>query len=60
MIWENGEDALLRIYTKSMNGKTIIRKERQEYPNVTFEEAMEEKLSIVETLPNSNSLLSRQ
>jgi hypothetical protein len=62
MTWEDGGDALFRIYTKSMNGKTIIRKERQEYPNVPFEEAMEEKLSIVETWPNSNSssLISRQ
>jgi hypothetical protein len=45
MTWEDGEDALFRIYTKSMNGKTIIR---QEYPNVTFEQAIEEKLRTVE------------
>ena len=43
MTWEDGENALFWVYTKSMNGKTIIRKERQEYPNVTFEQAMEEK-----------------
>jgi hypothetical protein len=30
-----------------MNCKIIIRKERQEYPNLPVEEAMEEKLSIV-------------
>jgi len=41
--WEEGENAMLRIYTKPMNGKTIIRKERQEYPNVAFEQVMEEK-----------------
>jgi hypothetical protein len=43
MTWEDGENAMIRIYTKPMNGKTIIRKERQEYPNITFEQAMEEK-----------------
>jgi hypothetical protein len=46
MTWEDGGDALFWIYTKSMNGKTIIRKECQEYPNVPFEEAMEEKLAL--------------
>jgi hypothetical protein len=49
MTWEDGEDAMIRVYSKAMNGKTIIRKERQEYLNVTFEQAMEEKLSIVQT-----------
>jgi hypothetical protein len=49
MTWEDGENAMIRLYSKSMNSKTIIRKERQEYPNVTFEQAMEEKLSIVKT-----------
>ena len=49
MTWEDGEDAMIRIYSKAMNGKTIIRKEWQEYLNVTFEQAMEEKLSIVQT-----------
>jgi hypothetical protein len=43
MTWEDGENAIIRIYTKPMNGKTIIRKERQEYPNVAFEQVMEEK-----------------
>jgi hypothetical protein len=47
--WEDGENAMLRIYSKAMNGKTVIRKERQEYPNVAFEQAMEEKLTIVKT-----------
>jgi hypothetical protein len=46
MTWEDREEALFLTYTKSMNGKAIIRKE---YPNVVFEQAMEEKLSIVET-----------
>ena len=45
--WRRRNDSYL--YVKAMNGKTIIRKERQEYLNVTFEQAMEEKLSIVQT-----------
>jgi hypothetical protein len=43
MTWEDGENTMIRIYTKPMNGKTIIRKERQEYPNVAFEQVIEEK-----------------
>jgi hypothetical protein len=44
--WEVGENALIRAYTKQMrvNNKTIVRLERQEYPNATFEDAVNEKL----------------
>jgi hypothetical protein len=42
--WEDGENALMRIYTKDMKGGTRIRKERQEYPNKRFDEAINEKL----------------
>jgi hypothetical protein len=45
--WEDGENALMRIYTKDLkDGKGIrIRTERQEYPNKRFDEAIEEKLN---------------
>jgi hypothetical protein len=42
--WEDGENALMRIYTKDLNDMTRIRRERQEYPNKRFDEAMDEKL----------------
>jgi len=42
--WEDGQNALFRIYTKDLNGVTKIRKECQEYPNRRFDEAMDEKL----------------
>jgi hypothetical protein len=45
--WEDGQNALFRIYTKDLNGVTRIRKERQEYPNKRFDEAMDEKLPTV-------------
>jgi hypothetical protein len=45
--WEDGQNALFRIYTKDLNGETRIRKERQEYPNKRFDEAMDEKLPTV-------------
>jgi hypothetical protein len=45
--WEDGQNALMRIYTKNLNGITIIRKESQEYPNKRFDEAINEKLSTV-------------
>jgi hypothetical protein len=50
MTWEDGEDALMRKYTKDLkDGKGIrIRTERQEYPKKSFDEAMDEKLSVVE------------
>ena len=35
------------IYTKDLNGVTRIRKERQEYPNKRFDEAIDEKLPTV-------------
>jgi hypothetical protein len=46
MTWENGEHALLRIYSKDMKeGNGIrIRKERQEYPGVRLDVAIHEKL----------------
>jgi hypothetical protein len=44
--WEVGQNALVRAYTKAMKDKkTRIRLERQEYPNKTFPEIMEEKLN---------------
>ena len=40
-----GQEALIRAYSKQMKDhKTRIRFERQEYPNKTFAEAIEEKL----------------
>jgi len=45
--WEDGQNALFRIYTKDLNGVTKIRKERQEYPNKRFDEAIDEKLPTV-------------
>jgi hypothetical protein len=46
MTWEDGEHALLRIYSKDMKeGNGIkIRKERQEYPGVRLDVAIQEKL----------------
>ena len=44
--WEDGEHALLRIYSKDMkdgNGMKI-RKERQEYPGIRLDAAIQEKL----------------
>ena len=35
------------IYTKDLNGVTKIRRERQEYPNKRFDEAINEKLPTV-------------
>lgn len=45
--WETGQHILIRLYTKIMKDKkTRIRLERQEYPNKTFPEIMEEKLNV--------------
>ena len=46
MTWEDGEHALVRIYTKDMKeGNGIkIRKERQEYPDIRLDAAIHEKL----------------
>jgi len=46
MTWEDGEHALLRIYSKDMkDGNGIrIRKERQEYPGIRLDAAIHEKL----------------
>jgi hypothetical protein len=47
--WENGENALMRIYTKDLKTEgTRIRRERQEYPNQRFDEAMGDKLRAIE------------
>lgn len=44
--WELGQEALVRAYTKDFKKKgTRIRLERQEYPDKTFAEAIEEKLN---------------
>jgi hypothetical protein len=45
--WEDGHNALFRIYTKDLNGVTKIRRERQEYPNKRFDEAIDEKLPTI-------------
>jgi hypothetical protein len=45
--WEDGQNALMRIYPKDLNGEPKIRKARQEYPNKRFDEAIEEKLPTV-------------
>ena len=45
--WEDGQNALFRIYTKDLNGITKIRRERQEYPNKRFDEAIDENLHTV-------------
>jgi hypothetical protein len=46
MTWENGEHALLRIYSKDMKDSNgiKIRKERQEYPGIRLDAAIQEKL----------------
>ncbi|MGA9840926.1 MAG: hypothetical protein WBQ25_01280 [Nitrososphaeraceae archaeon] len=44
MTWEDGEHALLRIYSKDMKDGLRIRKERQEYPGVRLDVAIHEKL----------------
>jgi hypothetical protein len=44
--WEVAENVLVRAYTKDLKEKgTRIRLERQEYPNKTFVDAIEEKLN---------------
>jgi hypothetical protein len=45
--WQDGENALVRNYTKDLkDGKGIrVRRERQEYPSKRFGEAIQEKLS---------------
>jgi hypothetical protein len=49
--WEDGEDTLMRVYTKDLkDGKGIrIRTERQEYPNKRFDVAIEDKLNALGT-----------
>jgi hypothetical protein len=44
--WENGQNALVRVYTKRMrNKRTRIRTERQECPNKSLKQIAEEKLN---------------
>ena len=43
--WEEGQNALMRVYTKDLKTQgTRIRRECQEYPNKRFDEAVDEKL----------------
>lgn len=53
--WEVGQNALIRAYSKDMKeqGRTI-RFERQEYPNKSFVDAIEEKLQ------NESSILKNE
>ena len=44
--WEDGQNALFRIYTKDLNAETRIRRECQEYPNKRFDDAISEKLAV--------------
>lgn len=46
MTWEDGEHALLRVYSKDMRDSNgiRIRKERQEYPGIRLDAAIHEKL----------------
>jgi hypothetical protein len=46
MTWEDGEHALLRIYSKDMKDGIRIRKERQEYPGMRLDAAIHEKLRV--------------
>ena len=56
----------MRIYTKDLNGVTKIRRERQEYPNKRFDEAIDEKLPTVikmrarQLLKMSRKLVNRE
>ena len=46
--WEDGENSLMRIYTKDLKTQgTRIRRERQEYSNKRFDEAMKDKVSAI-------------
>ncbi len=46
MTWETAENVLIRAYSKVMtDNKTRIRLERQEYPNSSIAEVIEEKLA---------------
>jgi hypothetical protein len=54
--WRNGQNALIRNYTKRMNSNTTtIRKERLEYPKKTFADAIGEKLQFNDAGGGSNS-----
>jgi hypothetical protein len=51
LTWEQGKEALIRVYTKDLrDGKGIrIRTERQEYPIKRFDVAFEEKLNSLDS-----------
>ena len=55
---------MFRIYTKDLNGVTKIRRERQEYPNKRFDEAISEKLTVTrcarQLLKMSRQLVNRE
>jgi hypothetical protein len=44
--WEDGENALMRAYTKDFkcDRGIRIRRERQDYPNKRFDEEIDEKI----------------
>jgi len=49
--WEDGQNALFRIYTKDLKAcGTRIRRERQEYPNKRFDDAISEKLAVTKEI----------
>ncbi|MGA9840927.1 MAG: hypothetical protein WBQ25_01285 [Nitrososphaeraceae archaeon] len=49
--WDDGQNALFRIYTKDLKAEgTRIRRERQEYPNKRFDDAISEKLALTKEL----------
>jgi len=52
LTWGYGRE-VLRIYTKSINDKKGLRKEKQEYPNKSHEEAFEKKLKDVDDKSDS-------
>ena len=47
MTWKDAEGALIRRYMKDLKDRNgiRIRTERQEYPDKSFDEAMDEKLN---------------
>ena len=46
--WEDGQNVLFRIYTKDLKTEgNRIRRERQEYPNKRFDDAINEKLAVL-------------
>ena len=65
LTWGHGRE-VLRIYTKSLQGQQIERREIQEYPNKTFEDAIlkrrqppDNKTALGTALPNDVSVRDR-